>query len=242
MENRLQRCERGGFVGCPLEHLFDTDDRENKPSAAKARQELSSRSLLAVRGLTFESDEKRRVQQHRAAHGFARPKPRPLPASALDPVDQILTGFDRSGAIDQRPNDVGLGNLALTRPARQPRGSLFIKLDSYRRHGNTLILPRGVARRYLTGRRARRCWRRANGSTLRAGRVAASAPGDSVTPSHEAIVGAIWVMRTTPRLPAFGTSGPRITSDAWSSGRVGANPWPPFDVALVSNTSWPEPE
>src|SRR5262249_11202172 len=71
--------------------------------------------------------------------------------------------------------------------------------------------------------------------------IGVSAPLDNVVLNHEAIVGPICVMRTTPRLPDFGTSGPRMMSDAWSSGRVGANPCPPRELDFMSSTSCPAP-
>ena len=51
-----------------------------------------------------------------------------------------------------------------------------------------------------------------------------SARVESARSNHDAIVGAIWVMRTVPRLPIAGTSGPAMMSDERSSAFAGSKP------------------
>jgi len=76
----LQRRERCRFVGCALEDFFYADDRDHDLAAAQRRQELTRRTVRGKGRFTFERDEKRRVEQDRAAHGFACAHPSPLPA------------------------------------------------------------------------------------------------------------------------------------------------------------------
>ena len=67
----------------------------------------------------------------------------------------------------------------------------------------------------------------ATGEPADAGRAivsGASARVESARSNHEAIVGAICVMRTVPRLPVAGTPGPAMISDERSSACAGSKP------------------
>ena len=68
-------------------------------------------------------------------------QPEALPQRRVDPLDEVVTRFDRAGAIDQRPDHVGFRDPAAFRPTRETSRPLLVEFDCNRGHGNTAILP-----------------------------------------------------------------------------------------------------
>src|SRR5262245_20875013 len=77
--------------------------------------------------------------QERGGSRFCLAQPETLTSRLFDPLDQILTGFDRAGAIDESPDHFRLRNLALARPASQPH-SAFKRLGALSVLGVLLLL------------------------------------------------------------------------------------------------------
>ncbi len=110
-------------------------------TAAERGQELPRRTVLAVRRFTFECGEEGTCPAKPAASRFCLRQPQAPSFRLFDPFNQVVPGIDRPSSIDQSPYHVGLRNLA---PTRQSGGTFLIELDGNRRHGNTVILPRGA--------------------------------------------------------------------------------------------------
>src|SRR4051812_28634834 len=62
----------------------------------------------------------------------------------LDPLNEVVSRFDRPCPIDQSSDHFRLRDVPAPRPSRQAGGALFIELHGDRWHGNTQILPCGA--------------------------------------------------------------------------------------------------
>ena len=102
----------------------------------------------------------------RSGTTFSRPagsrlllrQPQAFPVCRVDPLDQILAGFNRPRSIDQGPDYLGFRHLPVARPTGETSRALLVEFYRDRRHSNTMILP------YRKGQMPRNgcAWRIAN--------------------------------------------------------------------------------